>query len=516
MDFDPTPYSVAGGLVGWLKLVGVLGVIGLLLGLLGAFISGGSRGMNYFQSGIAGFFQDILSLSPRRVAALASLTIKEALRRKALLVFVVFAVLLMFGGWFLTNANDRTDLQKSVHVTFMLTTISWLILPVVMFLSCWGIPEDIRVRSLHTVVTKPARRVEIVLGRMLGFMVMSTGVLVLMAIVGGFWIQRQYPAVVDDEGNRVDPLACRVPAYGGLHFLNNLGLPTTHGINVGDPWMYRSFVAGNSRARAVWRFPNVNADRLGDELRLESRFEAFRTIKGNEESILSGIEAQYTLVNNIREDAFSSLGVGASFRPVADALRAGQFQNASDLLLAAAERMKTSPADFPLMDCRQLHISCDFQVIEVLETLGADFADVTDGFRVLRDTAKPKVRTKTSPDGATIEEEYMEDAEYEELSRACSSLAEVLKNRAADLMEVMPAIEVPLEPFRVTEYHEGEDYITYPRSLSYAADYETEDLFLVYVFLQPGGKLLKESKVRRDLQTTCYEAVNKTEKNLYF
>ena len=80
----------------------------------------------------------------------------------------MFAVLLMFAGWFLADANERPELQATVHITFLLTAIAWLILPAVIFLSCWALPEDIRIRSLHTVVTKPARRLEIVIGRMAG------------------------------------------------------------------------------------------------------------------------------------------------------------------------------------------------------------------------------------------------------------------------------------------------------------------------------------------------------------
>ena len=113
--------------------------------------------------------RDIAELSLRRIWAIAMLTFREAIRRKALLVFGIFAVLFMFGSWFLTSADEKADIQIERHVVFVFTAVSWLVLPVVLMLACWGIPEDIKARSLHTVVTKPARRVEVVLGRMLGF-----------------------------------------------------------------------------------------------------------------------------------------------------------------------------------------------------------------------------------------------------------------------------------------------------------------------------------------------------------
>jgi len=41
------------------------------------------------------------------------------------------------------NSDLRADLQVKNAVSFALTTISWLAIPVVLLLSCWGIPEDI-------------------------------------------------------------------------------------------------------------------------------------------------------------------------------------------------------------------------------------------------------------------------------------------------------------------------------------------------------------------------------------
>ncbi len=464
MDFDPPTYNIAFGVTSWLKLVGIIGVVAVAIGALASFSRNGANGSRAFRAGFTSFLKDLLAVSPRRVIALARLTLTEAMRRKALFVFVVFAIMLMFGGWFLTNSNDREDLQVSVHITFMLTTISWLILPVVMFLSCWGLPEDIRVRSLHTVVTKPVRRVEVVMGRILGFSTLSTAILLLMGAVGYVWIQRQVSP--SSNPNAPGQLTCRVPAYGNLFFLDLYGLPKNAGINVGDPWLYRSFVEGNTRSRAVWIFRDVTPDRMGDQLNLESRFEAFRTVKGSDATINEGIEAQYTLVRNMREEAFSPFGVGASFRPAAEAMRNGSFQNAADLLSDAADRLESSQSDFPEVDCHQVSIVC-IQADYVLTELGDDFKDVVDAFVLFGQLAH--------------EIESDNDASYKDLSTACEALAGVLRKRDQDLMESMPRIEVPLEPFRVAEYHEGENVTAYPRKLSYAADYEATARFLATV-----------------------------------
>ena len=192
----------------------------------------------------------------KRTMAIAKLTFKEAIRRKALMVFVVFCILFMFAGWFLAGSADRPQLRVKSYISFVLTAITWLLLMVMLLLSCWGIPEDIRLRSLHTVVTKPTKRIEIVLGRIFGFTAIGLLVLTVMGVTGYIWIQRQL-----DDGQK-ELLTCRVPVYGPLEFLSDTGQPEEVGINVGDMWKHRSYISGTSQARAIWEFDGITKERL--------------------------------------------------------------------------------------------------------------------------------------------------------------------------------------------------------------------------------------------------------------
>ncbi|HEV8003848.1 MAG TPA: hypothetical protein VGP63_28540, partial [Planctomycetaceae bacterium] len=162
MNFDPHAFDVIQGVGTWLKVMGACAVLVLVASLAASFglgLNGPVRVLRQLFSAI----RDISEISVRRVWALAILTAREAIRRKALLVFGLFAVLFMFGSWFLAGTGEKADIQIQSHVVFVFTAISWLVLPVVLMLACWGIPEDIKARSIHTVVTKPVRRVEIVL-----------------------------------------------------------------------------------------------------------------------------------------------------------------------------------------------------------------------------------------------------------------------------------------------------------------------------------------------------------------
>ena len=304
MYHDPKPVEILPALGYWLLVFGSSVGLVLLVSLLFSLIAKGTAGPGAVLRHVLDAFRELSQLSFRRIWALALLTIKESWRRKALMVFVLFAILFMFGGWFLSNANARAELQVEVYVSFVLKAISFLVIPVVLLLSCWGIPEDIKSRTLHTVVTKPARRLEIVIGRMLGFSSIATLVLVIMGVVGWGWIKRQVP-------EKAQPmLTCRVPVFGSLSFKDRDGNPVKKGINVGDIWDYRGFIHGATNARAIYEFENVTPDLMVPvptkdgsrmQLKLESSFESFRTHMGE---MGTGLLCQLEFVNEAKNLRF--------------------------------------------------------------------------------------------------------------------------------------------------------------------------------------------------------------------
>ena len=487
MDFDIRPYNLSGAAASWAMLVGILALICVALSFVLSVARNGGRGVAIFTSGISGYFGDLFSVSPGRIYALTKLTLLEAIRRKALLVFVVFAVLLMFAGWFLTDSNSRPELQVSIHVTFLLTAIAWLILPAVIFLSCWALPEDIRIRSLHTVVTKPARRIEIVIGRMAGMGIVACLVLLVMGVIGAVWIYRKLP-----ENSR-NQLTCRVPVFGQLYFFDNDGQPAATGINVGDTWMYRSHIAGNSRARAVWMFRDIDESSIvletvgtGDEaktvdgIKLECRFEAFRTVKGSEKSVLQGVQAQYTFSANPREEAFGMLSQGEALRPVADALRDGQFRNGSERIKELANRIRTNPDELRPADYLGLQNGLAVAGVVLKEMKLTTLQDVVEKFDLAASAGDSViiVLQKNNASGAT------DKPPYAEFSDSLEKLADVIQQNADVLHESLPKLEVPLPAFHISEYHEGaaENITFVPRKLKFAADYETLARFLSGIF----------------------------------
>lgn len=130
---------------------------------------------------------DFLKTSPRRMWAIALLAIKESIRRKVIVGFIVFAVLLLYAGWFL-DVNSTSPAK--LYLSFVMTTTTYLVLMLALLLSTLSLPADIKNRTIYTIVTKPVRSAEIVLGRIVGFTVVGTALLMLMGVISYGFVWR--------------------------------------------------------------------------------------------------------------------------------------------------------------------------------------------------------------------------------------------------------------------------------------------------------------------------------------
>ena len=164
-------------------------ILGVLVGyIVAAFRHGPFEAFYVVAQVIAQAFPDFLFTSPRRVWAVARLAIKEAMHRRVILVtFGIFALSLLFGGWFM---NGSTEKPEQIYVNFVLWGTQMLVLLMGMLLSAFSLPEDIKNKTIYTVVTKPVRPTEIVFGRIVGFGVLGTCLLALMGLISFLFVWR--------------------------------------------------------------------------------------------------------------------------------------------------------------------------------------------------------------------------------------------------------------------------------------------------------------------------------------
>ena len=171
----------------------VLVILAIVLGLLvGYVISAARYGPAEGFYAVARAIKDLLirdlpGTSIRRILALSRLAFKEAIRRKVLFVIGLFVVILLLAGWYL---NPDSDDPARLYVSFVLTATNYLILALALFISAFSLPQDIETRTIYTIVTKPVRATEIVLGRIIGFVAVGTVMLVPMGLASYIFVKR--------------------------------------------------------------------------------------------------------------------------------------------------------------------------------------------------------------------------------------------------------------------------------------------------------------------------------------
>ena len=175
----------AAGIFGLLLIAAT--VLGLFWGyLIASFRHGPFEAFYVVAQVCAEAPRDFLGTSFYRVMAIARLAIKETLRRRIILVtFGIFALTLLFGGWFMSGGSEHPD---RVYVNFVLWGTQLLVLMMGMLISAFSLPDDIKKKTIYTIVTKPVRSTEIVLGRIVGFGLLGTALLALMGIISYLFV----------------------------------------------------------------------------------------------------------------------------------------------------------------------------------------------------------------------------------------------------------------------------------------------------------------------------------------
>jgi ABC-type transport system involved in multi-copper enzyme maturation permease subunit len=221
---------------------------------------------------------------------------------------------LIFASWFLQK--DHQDPAK-LYISFVLTATTYLVLGIALLLSAFSLPSDFKNKTIYTIVTKPVRAGEIVLGRIIGFTIVGTILLSIMGVCSYVFVIRSLDHTheidvsslknvssadgevigqdgrtsrdsyhrhevelnTDGEGRTKanyghwhyvvkrgdrsvvmgaeDIMRARVPQWGKLTFLDRQGVPKQRGISVGSEWTYRSFIDGGTQATAIWTLDSV-------------------------------------------------------------------------------------------------------------------------------------------------------------------------------------------------------------------------------------------------------------------
>jgi len=172
--------------------------------LVSAFRYGPLVGGDRIYRVLIGAAVDLIQIAPRRIWALARLAVQEAIRRRVWVALLAFAVILMFAGWFL---DPTSPAPGPLYMTFVMSWTTYLVVLLAIFISTFSLPTDIKNRTITTVVTKPVRTAEIVLGRIIGFTLIGTALLAIMAAASYVFVVRSLDHVHEIRAEDLDQVA---------------------------------------------------------------------------------------------------------------------------------------------------------------------------------------------------------------------------------------------------------------------------------------------------------------------
>lgn len=156
---------------GWL-LNNVQWIVGVAIVVLGLGVMGWS---------------DVARFSLRRMWAISGVCFDESIRRRVLWL-TPLAILGIIAVTSLQHPRDaQDDIRQSIKVCLFATALLVTIATIIM--ACTSLPKEIDNRVIYTIVTKPTTRLEVVVGKVVGFARVSATILLIMGVFSYAYLQ---------------------------------------------------------------------------------------------------------------------------------------------------------------------------------------------------------------------------------------------------------------------------------------------------------------------------------------
>jgi hypothetical protein len=117
------------------------------------------------------------------VWAVAINTIKQALRIKIAVVFTILLIILLPALGFTTTGDETLKGRLQTFVSYALSLTSFLLCLLTIIVSVYTVTSDIEKRQIFTVITKPIRRYQLILGKLLGVIALDVILLCLFSAI---------------------------------------------------------------------------------------------------------------------------------------------------------------------------------------------------------------------------------------------------------------------------------------------------------------------------------------------
>ena len=194
----------------------------------------------------------------QQILVIAKQTFKEAVRNKILFIFIILGLITICGSVFMPVVGDGREKIKIVE-SMCFRSITFFGTLAAVLLSASSIPTDIENKVLSTVTAKPVQRINIIFGKILGF-VYIIGVLLLIMGSVSYVLIRVTALKESSQGGRgllarekFDPVDLQI-AGDSARKIGNV-----------------SWIGGGKEA-AVWKFKGLYSKDKNDDLEIEANF----------------------------------------------------------------------------------------------------------------------------------------------------------------------------------------------------------------------------------------------------
>lgn len=130
------------------------------------------------------------------VLSIAVYTWREGMRKKTLIGFLILSIIVIFGSQFITaflttssDAGSQSELDVKLIKDICVTTISIFGMLITIFVSASVVPTEVDNKVIYTVLSKPVRRFQYLLGKFLGVQLI---IIINLVLMGGLFFFALY------------------------------------------------------------------------------------------------------------------------------------------------------------------------------------------------------------------------------------------------------------------------------------------------------------------------------------
>jgi hypothetical protein len=160
---------------------------------------------------------DTLRFSFSRMWAISGVCFDESIRKRVLLITPLAIVGVLAIVQFQRAFDEQDAMRQSIKVCIFATGLVVILTSII--LACTNLPKEIESRVIYTIVTKPTTRLELILGKIIGFARVSAAVVLIMGLFSWGYMrlatgqERQQIAYRLNEGEMSDTERARLTEY---------------------------------------------------------------------------------------------------------------------------------------------------------------------------------------------------------------------------------------------------------------------------------------------------------------